>query len=164
MGSLKIKQKKKAFIPYTNKQSHMFAQSIQNCQKELKEMELKAFDDGFEDGKNWSDVLNFVILFYVMHELHGWGWKRYMKSVKRINNYINDINSGKTSLSEMVDDLEKKHHIQICDDYKELIDSYFKVQYGKHKKSGVVPDYSLSHFMSEEIRVNLAKNTFNIPH
>lgn len=36
-------------------------------------MELKAFDDGFEDGKNWSDVLNFVILFYVMHELHGWG-------------------------------------------------------------------------------------------
>lgn len=108
MGSLKIKQKKKAFIPYTNKQSHMFAQSIQNCQKELKEMELKAFDDGFEDGKNWSDVLNFVILFYVMHELHGWGWKRYMKSVKRINNYINDINSGKTSLSEMVDDLEKK--------------------------------------------------------
>lgn len=124
MGSLKIKQKKKAFIPYTNKQSHMFAQSIWNCQKELKEMELKAFDDGFEDGKNWSDVLNFVILFYVMHELHGWGWKRYMKSVKRINNYINDINSGKTSLSEMVDDLEKKHHIQICDDYKELIERY----------------------------------------
>lgn len=84
MGKLKIKQKKKAFIPYTNQQAHMFAQSIQNCQKELKEMEMKAFDDGFEDGKNWSDVLNFVILFYVMHELHGWGWKRYMKSVKEL--------------------------------------------------------------------------------
>lgn len=51
MGKLKIKQKKKAFIPYTNQQANMFAQSIQNCQKELKEMELKAFDDGFEDGK-----------------------------------------------------------------------------------------------------------------
>lgn len=47
-----------------------------------------------------------------------------MKSVKRINNYINDINSGKTSLSEMVDELEKKHHIRICDDYKELIERY----------------------------------------
>lgn len=124
MGKLKIKQKKKAFIPYTNQQANMFAQSIQNCQKELKEMELKAFDDGFEDGKNWSDVLNFVILFYVMHELHGWGWKRYMRTINRINNYINDINSGKTSLSEMVDDLEKKHHIRICDDYKELIERY----------------------------------------
>lgn len=41
MGKLKIKQKKKAFIPYTNQQAHMFAQSIQNCQKELKEMERK---------------------------------------------------------------------------------------------------------------------------
>lgn len=124
MGKLKIKQKKKAFIPYTNQKAHMFVQSIYNCQKELKEMELKAFDDGFEDGKNWSDVLNFVILFYVMHELHGWGWKRYMRAVKRINTYINDINSEKTSLSEMVDDLEKKHHIRICDDYKELIERY----------------------------------------
>lgn len=121
MGKLKIKQKKKAFIPYTNQQANMFAQSIQNCQKELKEMELKAFDDGFEDGKNWSDVLNFVILFYVMH---GWGWKRYMRTIKSINNYINDINSGKTSLSEMVDNLEKKHHIRICDDYRELIERY----------------------------------------
>lgn len=89
MGSLKIKQKKKAFIPYTNKQSHMFAQSIQNCQKELKEMELKAFDDGFEDGKNWSDVLNFVILFYVMHELHGWGWKRIVNAACIVVNIIN---------------------------------------------------------------------------
>lgn len=92
--------------------------------KELKEMELKAFDDGFEDGKNWSDVLNFVILFHVMHKLYGWGWKRYMRTIKNINNYINDINSEKTSLSEMVDELEKKHHIQICDDYKELIERY----------------------------------------
>ena len=36
MGKLKIKQKKKAFIPYTNQQAHMFAQSIQNCQKRIK--------------------------------------------------------------------------------------------------------------------------------
>ena len=36
MGKLKIKQKKKAFIPYTNQQAHMFTQSIQNCQKRVK--------------------------------------------------------------------------------------------------------------------------------
>lgn len=82
MGKLKIKQKKKAFIPYTNQKAHMFVQSIQNCQKELKEMELKAFDDGFEDGKNWSDVLNFVILFYVMHELHGWTIQNHIRRSK----------------------------------------------------------------------------------
>lgn len=49
MGKLKIKQKKKAFIPYTNQQAHMFAQSIQNCQKELKEMEKKAYVNGHID-------------------------------------------------------------------------------------------------------------------
>lgn len=27
-------------------------------------------------------------------------------------------------INNLVDDLEKKHHIQICDDYKELIERY----------------------------------------
>ena len=81
MGKLKIKQKKKAFIPYTNQQANMFAQSIQNCQKEFKEMELKAFDDGFEDGKNWSDAVNLITLFFAMNKLHKWGWKRYMEAI-----------------------------------------------------------------------------------
>ena len=73
MGKLKIKQKKKVFIPYTNQQANMFAQSIQSCQKELKEMEKKAFDDGFEDGKNWSDAVNLITLFFAMNKLHKWG-------------------------------------------------------------------------------------------
>ena len=124
MGSLKIKQKKKAFIPYTNKQSHMFAQSIQNCQKELKEMELKAFDDGFEDGKNWSDAVNLITLFFAMNKLHKWGWKRYMEAIKEANKYIDQINSGETSMAKLAEDMEKKHKMRIDDDYKELIERY----------------------------------------
>ena len=50
------------------------------------------------------------------------------------------------------------------EDYKELIDRYFTTEYGKYRLSGVVPDYSISHFMSEEILTNLCKNAFNIPH
>ena len=50
------------------------------------------------------------------------------------------------------------------DTYKELIDRYFKTEYGKYQMSGVVPDYSISHFMSEEILNNLCKNVFKIPH
>ena len=60
MGKLKIKQKKKAFIPYTNQQANAFAQSIQNCQKELKEMEKKAYEDGFTVGEDWSNTINTV--------------------------------------------------------------------------------------------------------
>lgn len=124
MGKLKIKQKKKAFIPYTNQQTHMFAQSIQNCQKELKEMEKKAFDDGFEDGKNWSDAVNLITLFFAMNKLHKWGWKRYMEAIKEANKYIDQINSGETSMAKLAEDMEKKHHMRIDDDYMELIERY----------------------------------------
>lgn len=124
MGKLKIKQKKKAFIPYTNQQANMFAQSIQNCQKELKEMELKAFDDGFEDGKNWSDAVNLITLFFAMNKLHKWGWKRYMEAIKEANKYIDKINSGETSMAKLAEDMEKKHKMRIDDDYKELIERY----------------------------------------
>ena len=124
MGKLKIKQKKKAFIPYTNQQTHMFAQSIQNCQKELKEMEKKAFDDGFEDGKNWSDAVNLITLFFAMNKLHKWGWKRYMEAIKEANRYIDQINSGETSMAKLAEDMEKKHHMRIDDDYMELIERY----------------------------------------
>ena len=124
MGKLKIKQKKKAFIPYTNQQAHMFTQSIQNCQKELKEMEKKAFDDGFEDGKNWSDAVNLITLFFAMNKLHKWGWKRYMEAIKEANKYIDQINSGETSMVKLAEDMEKKHKMRIDDDYKELIERY----------------------------------------
>lgn len=124
MGKLKIKQKKKAFIPYTNQQTHMFAQSIQSCQKELKEMEKKAFDDGFEDGKNWSDAVNLITLFFAMNKLHKWGWKRYMEAIKEANKYIEKINSGETSMAKLAEDMEKKHKMRIDDDYKELIERY----------------------------------------
>lgn len=50
------------------------------------------------------------------------------------------------------------------DSYKELIDRYFKTEYGKYQMSGVAPDYSISHFMSEEILTNLCKNAFGVPH
>lgn len=50
------------------------------------------------------------------------------------------------------------------DSYKELIDRYFKTEYGKYQMSGIVPDYSISHFMSEEILTNLCKNAFGVPH
>lgn len=124
MGKLKIKQKKKTFIPYTNQQANMFAQSIQNCQKELKEMEKKAFDDGFEDGKNWSDAVNLITLFFAMNKLHKWGWKRYMEAIKEANKYIGQINSGETTMAKLAEDMEKKHKMRIDDDYKELIERY----------------------------------------
>lgn len=57
-----------------------------------------------------------------------------------------------------------KNDVVTYDEYKNLIDRYFATEYGKYQLSGVVPDYSISHFMSEQILVNLCKNEFGIPH
>lgn len=52
--------------------------------------------------------------------------------------------------------------------YKDMIDKYFKTDYGRHhmKKYGteIYLELSLSHFMSDEIRTNLAKKVFLIPY
>lgn len=82
MGNLKIKQKKKAFIPYTNQQAHMFAQSIQNCQKELKEMEKKAYEDGFTVGEDWSNTINTVTTMMALRRLYGFSTKRLLAVVQ----------------------------------------------------------------------------------
>lgn len=84
MGSLKIKQKKKAFIPYTNQQAHMFAQSIQNCQKELKEMEKKAYEDGFTVGEDWSNTINTVTTMTALRHLYGFSTKRLLNVIRKL--------------------------------------------------------------------------------
>lgn len=61
-------------------------------------------------------------------------------------------------------DLLEDYDIYAYEDYKDLIDKYFDTEYGKYQISGIVTDYSLSHFMSDEIRTNLLKNKFNIPY
>lgn len=52
--------------------------------------------------------------------------------------------------------------------YQDMIDKYFMTDYGRHhkKKYGTefFPELSLSHFMSDEIRTNLAKKVFLIPY
>ena len=54
------------------------------------------------------------------------------------------------------------------DDYKDLIDRYFTVEYGKYRNDnspyrGEIT-LSLSHFMSDTIRENLFRNVTGIPY
>ena len=107
MGKLKIKQKKKAFIPYTNQQANMFAQSIQNCHKELKEMEKKAYEDGFTVGENWSNTINTVTTMMALRRLYGFSTKRLLDVVRTANGYVGMANRGEMSVLGMIQDIEE---------------------------------------------------------
>ena len=121
MGSLKIKQKKKAFIPYTNKQSHMFAQSIQNCQKELKEMEKKAYEDGFTVGEDWSNTINTVTTMMALRRLYGFSTKRLLTVMRTANEYVKMANRGEMSVLSMMQDIEENTDVRFDEMNKNLV-------------------------------------------
>ena len=121
MGKLKIKQKKKAFIPYTNQQAHMFAQSIQNCQKELKEMEQKAYEDGFTVGEDWSNTINTVTTMMALRRLYGFSTKRLLDVVRTANKYVEMANRGEMSVLSMIQDIEENTDVRFDEMNKNLV-------------------------------------------
>lgn len=121
MGKLKIKQKKKAFIPYTNQQTNMFAQSIQNCQKELKEMEKKAYEDGFTVGEDWSNTINTVTTMMALRKLYGFSTKRLLTVVQTANEYVKMANEGKMSVLSMIQDIEENTDVRFDEMNKNLV-------------------------------------------
>lgn len=123
-SKLKVKKKTRFPVQTSNQAAQAFGRAMQNCQSQLKDMETKAYNDGFEDGKNWSDAVNLITLFYAMNELHGWGWKRYMDAIRKANDYIAKVNSGETSMAKLADEMEKKHHVGVDKEYRELIERY----------------------------------------
>ena len=121
MGKLKIKQKKKTFIPYTNQQAHMFAQSIQNCQKELKEMEKKAYEDGFNTGEDWSNTINTVTTMMALRRLYGFSTKRLLTVVQTANKYVEMANEGEMSVLSMMQDIEENTDVRFDEMIKNLV-------------------------------------------
>lgn len=121
MGSLKIKQKKKAFIPYTNQQANMFAQSIQNCQKELKEMEKKAYEDGFTVGEDWSNTINTVTTMMALRKLYGFSTKRLLDVVRTANEFVGMANEGEMSVLSMIQDIEENTDVRFDEMNKNLV-------------------------------------------
>ena len=121
MGRLKIKQKKKAFIPYTNQQAHMFAQSIQNCQKEFKEMEKKAYEDGFTVGEDWSNTINTVTTMMALRRLYGFSTKRLLTVVQSANEYVEMANRGEMSVLSMMQDIEENTDVRFDEMNKNLV-------------------------------------------
>lgn len=121
MGSLKIKQKKKAFIPYTNQQANMFAQSIQNRQKELKEMEKKAYEDGFTVGEDWSNTINTVTTIMALRRLYGFSTKRLLDVIRTANKYVEMANRGEMSVLSMIQDIEENTDVRFDEMNKNLV-------------------------------------------
>lgn len=82
--SNKLKVKKKARFPVqtSNQVAQAFGRAMQNCQSQLKDMEQKAYEDGFTVGEDWSNTINTVTTMMALRYLYGFSTKRLLDVVR----------------------------------------------------------------------------------
>lgn len=121
--SSKLKVKKKVRIPIqvSNQSAQAFGRAMQNCQSQLKDMEQKAYEDGFTVGEDWSNTINTVTTMMALRRLYGFSTKRLLDVVRTANKYVEMANEGKMSVLSMMQDIEENTDVRFDEMNKNLV-------------------------------------------
>ena len=121
--SSKLKKSKKWKFPLTqnNQAAQAFGRAMQNCQSQLKDMEQKAYEDGFTVGEDWSNTINTVTTMMDLRRLYGFSTKRLLTVVQTANEYVGMANRGKMSVLSMIQDIEENTDVRFDEMNKNLV-------------------------------------------
>lgn len=121
--SSKLKVKKKARIPIrvSNQSAQAFGRAMQNCQSQIKDMEQKAYEDGFTIGEDWSNTINTVTTMMALRRLYGFSTKRLLDVVRTANEYVEMANRGKMSVLSTMQDIEENTDVRFDEMNKNLV-------------------------------------------
>lgn len=121
--SSKLKVKKKVRIPIqvSNQSAQAFGRAMQNCQSQLKDMEQKAYEDGFTVGEDWSNTINTVTTMIALRRLYGFSTKRLLDVIRTANEYVEMANRGEMSVLNMIQDIEKNTDVRFDEMNKNLV-------------------------------------------
>ena len=122
--SSKLKAKpKKQRTPMAN--SNMAAQalgrSMQSCYRQIKDVEQKAYEDGFTVGEDWSNTINTVTTMMALRRLYGFSTKRLLDVVRTANEYVEMANRGEMSVLSMMQDIEENTDVRFDEMNKNLV-------------------------------------------
>lgn len=121
-SKLKIKPKKRKFpLAQSNQTAQAFGRAMQNCQSQLKDMEQKAYEDGFTVGEDWSNTINTVTTMMALRRLYGFSTKRLLTVVQTANEYVGMANRGKMSVLSMIQDIEENTDVRFDEMNKNLV-------------------------------------------
>lgn len=82
-SKLKIKPKKRKLpLAQNNQAAQAFGRAMQNASSQLKEMEKKAYEDGFNTGEDWSNTINTVTTMMALRRLYDFSTKRLLTVVQ----------------------------------------------------------------------------------
>ena len=121
-SKLKIKPKKRKLpLAQNNQAAQAFGRAMQNASSQLKEMEKKAYEDGFNTGEDWSDTINTVTTMMALRKLYGFSTKRLLDVVRTANEYVEMANMGKMSVLSMIQDIEENTDVRFDEMNKNLV-------------------------------------------
>ena len=121
-SKLKIKSKKWKFpLTQNNQAAQAFGRAMQNCQSQLKDMEQKAYEDGFTVGEDWSNTINTVTTMMALRRLYGFSTKRLLDVVRTANEFVEMANRGEMSVLSMIQDIEENTDVRFDEMNKNLV-------------------------------------------
>lgn len=121
-NKLKAKPKKNRIpLAQSNQSAQAFGRAMSNCRNQLKEMEEKAYADGFNTGEDWSNTINTVTTMMALRKLYGFSTKRLLDVVRTANEFVQMANEGKISVLSMMQDIESNTEVRFDQENKDLV-------------------------------------------
>ena len=118
-SKLKIKSKKWKFpLTQNNQAAQAFGRTIQS---QLKDIEQKAYEDGFTVDEDRSNTINTVTTMMALRRLYGFSTKRLLDVVRTTNGYVEMANRGEMSVLSMIQDIEENTDVRFDEMNKNLV-------------------------------------------
>lgn len=118
-SKLKIKSKKWKFpLTQNNQAAQAFGRAIQS---QLKDIEQKAYEDGFTVDEDRSNTINTVTTMMALRRLYGFSTKRLLDVIRTANEYVEMANRGEMSVLSMMQDIEESTDVRFDEMNKNLV-------------------------------------------
>lgn len=125
--SSKLKRKansSKSLAPFSNMQSQHMAMEFHATREQLKQMEKQIWDDAWNEAEEWANIVNTATMMLAINELYHWKGETMLKIIKKSNEYVAKANRGEQSVTDMMDELQKRCGFCFDDKHRELVRRY----------------------------------------
>ena len=120
-SKLKVKKKTRFPVQTSNQAAQAFGRAMQNCYRQIKDVEQQAYEDGFTVGEDWSNTINTVTTMMALRRLYVFSTKRLLTVVQTANEYVGMANKGEMSVLSMIQDIEENTDVRFDEMNKNLV-------------------------------------------
>lgn len=120
-SKLKVKKKTRFPVQTSNQAAQAFGRAMQNCYRQIKDVEQQAYEDGFTVGEDWSNTINTVTTMMALRRLYGFSTKRLITVMQTANEYVKMANRGEMSVLSMMQDIEENTDVIFDEMNKNLV-------------------------------------------